>query len=57
MDARAVLAGVSFEQRWRLTPRGEEAWRAYLAELHDVLSADAAEEARVGGKSFRALPP
>jgi hypothetical protein len=57
VDARAVLAGVSFEQRWRLTPRGEEAWRAYLAELHDVLSADAAEEARVGGKSFRALPP
>jgi DNA-binding transcriptional ArsR family regulator len=41
VEARAVLAGVSFEQRWRLTAPGDEAWRAYLAALRDVLDAEA----------------
>ncbi|MEA3200178.1 MAG: hypothetical protein QOE90_1606 [Thermoplasmata archaeon] len=40
-EPKDVLAGVSFETRWRLTTRGEEAWRAYLAALRDVLDAEA----------------
>jgi len=37
-EAKDVLAGVSFETRWRLTERGAEAWRAYLAALRDLLA-------------------
>lgn len=53
VDARRVLAGLSFEVRYTITPTGSTAFRAYAAALRDFLAvADAPAvtvETRPGG--------
>lgn len=48
-----VLAGASFEMRYSITPRGSDAFHAYLAALREVL--DGAEIS--GASSARASSP
>jgi len=38
LSAARVLAGTSFEMRYRITPEGSEAFRSYLAALRSVLT-------------------
>lgn len=38
LDGRRVLAGLSFEVRYRITPAGAEAFRTYLAALGAILA-------------------
>ncbi|MHB8587097.1 MAG: transcriptional regulator [Thermoplasmatota archaeon] len=38
IEARHALAGVSFEQRYHLTPKGVEAFRTYLGQLAALLA-------------------
>lgn len=47
-----VLSEASFETRYRITPLGSDAFRAYLAALRDVLE-PATEGAGVGGPPAR----
>lgn len=42
LESARVLSGTSFEMRYRITPRGSDAFRAYLAALRSVLG-DASE--------------
>lgn len=37
LESRRALAGISFEVRYRITPRGAAAFQAYSAALLDVL--------------------
>lgn len=38
VESRAVLAGLSFETRWRMTVAGTSAFRAYVAEIQAMLA-------------------
>lgn len=37
IDSARVLSGTSFEMRYRITPAGSDAFRAYLAALRSML--------------------
>lgn len=41
VEARRALAGSAFESRYRITPEGSAAFRAYLAALRDLLALEA----------------
>lgn len=38
VDARRALVGLSFEVRYRITPTGSTAFRAYVSELRGLLA-------------------
>lgn len=39
LESRRALVALSFEVRYRITPRGSEAFRAYVADLQGILAA------------------
>jgi DNA-binding MarR family transcriptional regulator len=52
VEARRALVGVSFEVRYRITPKGSDAFRAYVDALRGLLA-----DADVDGASSPAAPP
>lgn len=61
VEARRALAGLHFEVRYRITPRGSEAYRAYAAALLAILGAapptEAPDEDAVGSRPHGAEHP
>lgn len=57
VESRRALAGLHFEVRYRITPAGSAAFRAYARTLLDLLGEDAGEPSAAPPGAPSATPP